>query len=218
MRIVRGFYGRCRTEEKLLLVISDSVRTHFDERFKRPFTGAFVLAWVVVNWEAIAIGLLSDSTAEDRILLLKTHYFVPENTLWWPLLYAFALIIGFYVLSTMFLAIREAYGVSSAWVERKFDPARWKTPREYIELKKSHMDSIKDLTALAGDNFVELNQAKSELAALTQKYSGIQQQLSERLSDLGIATEQVVRPRLTAARRGHREMVAPSPIGCYHSE
>lgn len=63
------------------------------DRLKNPMIGAFVIAWVAVNWRFLAILFFSSKKIEDKITFIETNYFDLNHNLWIPLGFAI-----FYVL------------------------------------------------------------------------------------------------------------------------
>lgn len=61
------------------------------ERIKNPFLSSFVFSWIVFNWKAILIVLLSRTSIESRIGVVSTQeaYINISSLLWWPLSCAF---------------------------------------------------------------------------------------------------------------------------------
>src|SRR5690606_26009206 len=58
------------------------------DRLKNPMIGAFVIAWIAINWRFIAILFFSSKKIEDKISFIETNYFDLEHNLWIPLAFA----------------------------------------------------------------------------------------------------------------------------------
>lgn len=58
------------------------------ERLKNPMIGAFVIAWVAINWRFLAILFFSSKTIEQKIEFIELNYFNINNNLWLPLAFA----------------------------------------------------------------------------------------------------------------------------------
>lgn len=114
----------------------ESVKAHVNERLKSPFGGAFVIAWLVVNWEKLFVLAFSKETAEKRSSVFAGQMNNIDG-LWLPLLYAGLGLVSYYVLSGLSVVLFEAYGVLRRYVEQRFDDYRWVPPSQYIEWKKS---------------------------------------------------------------------------------
>lgn len=63
------------------------------DRLKNPMIGAFVTAWIAINWRFLAILFFSSKKIEDKISFIEAKYFDLEHNLLIPLAYAI-----FYVL------------------------------------------------------------------------------------------------------------------------
>ena len=128
----------------------ESVKTHINERLKSPFGGAFVVAWVIVNWEKLFILILSKETAEKRAQVFSSQM---DNFsgIWLPLFYAAAGLVSYYLFSGAAIVLFEAYGVLTRYIERKFDDYRWVPPSQYIEWKRESTKTIKDIQDVAAD-------------------------------------------------------------------
>jgi len=55
------------------------------ERLKNPFVGAFVMAWIAVNWKPISIMLFSTQSVEDKIILISSKHEFINNSLLIPI-------------------------------------------------------------------------------------------------------------------------------------
>lgn len=63
------------------------------DRLKNPMIGAFVMAWIAINWRFLAVLIFSGKTIEQKINFIETNYFDINHNLWFPLGFA-----TFYVL------------------------------------------------------------------------------------------------------------------------
>ncbi|TBR36074.1 hypothetical protein [Dyella terrae] len=182
----------------MLQTLIDSFKSHVNERITSPFAGAFVIAWVLVNWKALLVLALSTRGIEDRLDYLSAHYFGQVDALWKPLGLALLGVIAYYLLATLFLALFECYGWLKRVVEQKFDQVRWVEPTTYIKLKASHARRVSDLTDLAADNQARYDKLLAELDAARgnqQKVSADLEESHEALSqsraDLGQSREKL---------------------------
>lgn len=157
------------TGQGFLGSLSESLRAHFDERFKSPFSGAFTVAWVAFNWKTLIVLMFSEESVELRLKLLEDSGRLDMwNILWHPLWLALVIAIAFYMLSAIFLVVRESYGVGSRRIERAFDKCRWKSPAEYIALKKRFEEQNGHLSELAADNLSKLDASQAQVAKLSE--------------------------------------------------
>lgn len=58
------------------------------DRLKNPMIGAFIMAWVAINWRFLAILLFSSKTIEQKIEFIESNYFDINYNLWIPLGFA----------------------------------------------------------------------------------------------------------------------------------
>ena len=58
------------------------------DRLKNPMIGAFIIAWVAINWRFIFILFFSNKKIEDKITFIETNYFDLNYNLWIPLGFA----------------------------------------------------------------------------------------------------------------------------------
>lgn len=168
-----------------------SVRSHVEDRIKSPFAGAFVLAWLAVNWKAILIVTFSSTSIEARIAALSASHLSIANTLLWPLLYAFIGVVGYYLIATIFLVAFEFYGIGRRFVERKFDSHRWVDPESYINLKQEARSQIDYYAALAADKVEKISQLTSDVAKLDADKKLIESSLEEKTKEVQVAAGKV---------------------------
>lgn len=143
----------------------ESVKAHVNERLKSPFGGAFVIAWVAINWDKLFVLAFSEKSAEVR-----AKHFAEQMTntdgLWLPVAYAALGLISYYMLSGLAIALFESYGVFKRYVEQKFDNYRWVPPDQYIEWKRSSIKAIKDIQEIASDKLDKITRLEGELSSL----------------------------------------------------
>lgn len=156
-----------------------SVKSHIEDRLRSPFAGAFLVAWVFVNWKALLILAWSSSSIERRVDDVSLSHFSQTQVLWIPLFYASVGLIAYYLLSAFFLAVFEIYGMARRAIERKFDHHRWVSPEAYIELKKKTRTQVKELTDLASDGLGRIDSLQSDLAAASAEKLELEAKLSE---------------------------------------
>lgn len=58
------------------------------DRLKNPIVGAFITAWIAINWRFVAILFFSSKTIEGKIEFIETNYFDIDHNLWIPLAFA----------------------------------------------------------------------------------------------------------------------------------
>lgn len=155
--------------ESLTQSLLGSVRSHLEDRLRSPFAGAFVLAWIAVNWKAILILAFSSKTIEQRIAVVIDQHFEASSVVLWPLVYASAGLVAYYLASTVSLALFELYGVCRRSVERWFDQYRWVEPETYMALKQATRAQVAELTELASDHLHRLKKLEVELKELESK-------------------------------------------------
>jgi hypothetical protein len=143
-----------------------SLQSHFEDRLKSPFGGAFIVAWVAINWKAILILLASDTSIEARIFTVSNTYFSSSwSVLWLPLIWAAIGVIGYYLVATAFVIFYECYGLLRRLVERWFDSYRWVPPSTYIETKRATRAQIEELSSLASDQLEKIAQLREDTSA-----------------------------------------------------
>ena len=82
------------------------------ERLKNPMIGAFVIAWIAVNWRFLAILFFSSKKIEDKITFIETNYFDLNYNLWIPLGFAvFYILILPYVMALFDWLSQKGIGV-----------------------------------------------------------------------------------------------------------
>lgn len=163
--------------------VAQSIKSHIDDRLRSPFAGAFVVAWMAVNWKAILILLLSSSSLDDRIGRVSVDLGQYE-VLWHPLWLAVCLALLYYLFSAIFLIIVELYGVIKRYLERLFDNVHWASPTEYMGLKRRYRDRERELTDLATDNLEQLTNEKNKATQFLEDKLRLQAELSERATEI----------------------------------
>lgn len=146
--------------------LTESFRTHIEDRIQSPFAGAFLIAWAVTNWKALLILVFSAAKIEERIATVSSSYFSSSALLWLPLLYTLIGVLGYYIATVTFQVIFECYGILKRRVERGFDRRRWVSPQQYMEFKKRRNEELSNLSTLASDNLQQVDALKSEKAHL----------------------------------------------------
>lgn len=184
--------------------VKESVRSHVEERIKSPFAGAFVIAWLAVNWPAVTFLVVSERPIIERISVVG-KLLGAWNALFCPILLAFALAVVFYACSSVFILLAEAYGVAKRHVEQQFDKLTWVKPVEYIKLKQEYEDENARLMSLASGNLALVDAEKSKAVEAAKKTLEAQEELAQRslkleaaVSELSAAKEEL------AALRGMR--------------
>jgi hypothetical protein len=168
--------------EGFLSGIGDSLRHHVDERLKSPFGGAFIVAWFAINWQLILILLFSEKKIEDRIVDATNNYIDWWNGLLLPVALAVAIALGFYLLSAFFLVIFEFYELAKRKIKRRFDLVSWRSPEQYLEMKRGLGEQIESLRSLATDNLEQVEVEKKKTKEFADKLLTVQEELSEATS------------------------------------
>lgn len=156
----------------------ESVKAHVNERLKSPFGGAFVIAWIVVNWEKLFVLVLSNKDAETRSKIFADSMSGADG-LWLPLLYAGFGLISYYILSGVAVFFFEVYGVLRRYIEQRFDDYRWVPPNQYIEWKRDSIKSIKEFQEIAADKIDKIVGLEKEKDALDFEINSLRQKIKE---------------------------------------
>lgn len=145
--------------------LGESLRAHVDERVRSPFAGAFVVAWVAINWQALLILTFSSKSIEERIEFVSKNHLSTQDTVWYPLGLAAVIAIGFYISSASFSILAELYASVESLIAKFFDRIKWVSPEAYIQHKKNLQTKISELQELASDNLqlVEDEKKKPEM-------------------------------------------------------
>ena len=64
-----------------------------NERIKNPFIGAFLISWIICNWKAISVFILSNYPIEAKIDIIQRNYSGLWNNLYLPIIIALIYII-----------------------------------------------------------------------------------------------------------------------------
>lgn len=75
-----------------------------NERIKNPFIGSYITAFILYNWRAIFLLVFSDSTIEDKIVVIN-HEYCDLGAILWPLSIAFFYILILPYLNLVFDAL-----------------------------------------------------------------------------------------------------------------
>jgi hypothetical protein len=136
------------------------------------------LAFLIVHWRDLLILAFSSRSIEARVAIAA------ENFGWWssvglPVLLAFGIAVGFYLLSATFLVIVELYEWLKGRIERGFDDIRWVSPTSYMASKRRYGAHVRSLQDLAADNLAELDAEKKKVQDKAQAALQLQEQLNE---------------------------------------
>jgi hypothetical protein len=164
----------------IFTALVDSVKSNVDERLKSPFAGAFLVSWVVINWQALLFLSFSSRSIESRIEYAQQVYFSAWTVLWLPLISSLIALIAFYVMSSIYLVLYELYGVVRRWIERNFDNVRWTPPADYIDFKTGYLRQISDLRQLATDKLDAITAETKRASAAEVLTSEITNKLTEK--------------------------------------
>jgi hypothetical protein len=93
----------------MLNELRKSIQTIVYERISSPFSGAFILSWIVWNWKLLYYLLFSSEKVVERIDYVQSNFINIRTTLLFPLL------------STIFLVVLFPFiTIGSYWVWLKF--------------------------------------------------------------------------------------------------
>jgi hypothetical protein len=175
--------------------LGESLRAHVDERVRSPFAGAFVVAWVAINWQAILILAFSSKPIEDRIDFVSKNYLSMQDTVWYPLGLAAVIAVGFYFSSAFFSILAELYASVESLIAKFFDRIKWVSPEAYIQRKKDLQSKISELQGLASDNLQLVEDEKKKTRDVSENILVIQGKLNDAISEIGIKNSLVLELR-----------------------
>lgn len=135
------------------------------DRLKNPVIGAFIMAWVAVNWRFIAILLFSSKTIEQKIEFVEANYFDIDYNLWIPL--AFAV---FYVLILPYImALFD-------WLSQKGIASR------KLISKKHRITDIQNRQEIAAEEWQleKIREGSPDIKAMKLKISQLEEQSLEK--------------------------------------
>ena len=147
-----------------MLEILKSFFESANERLKNPFIGTFIIAWIVFNWKSILYIIYSDSSIEDKIVLINTEYSSVSSVLLFPL----GLAIFYVLLLPYIMWVFDALS-SKAMVGRK--------KQLYYHLG----NELDNKTQIAEKQFI-LEDTKAnykDKAALNDKIEALEEKLTE---------------------------------------
>lgn len=154
----------------------ESLRSNADEKVKSPFAGAFLASWLVTNWKAVLILLLSSKEMEQRIQEVATNHFTINSLLWVPLLSSFVVLVCFYVFSLAYLLVSETNELLRGLIEKSFDRFRWIPPDDYIKLKSEYRQKMEDLRQLASDRIEQIARVEESRKEVEDKLEAVKQE------------------------------------------
>lgn len=172
----------------------ESVKAHVNERLRSPFGGAFVIAWLAINWDKLLILFFSKKEVEDKVAFFSKSM-SNNDGLWLPLFYAITGLISYYILSGLVIILFEIYGVLKRYIERKFDDYRWVEPDQYISWKRNSIRTIKDFQEIASDKLDKITNLESTVVALEAEKKSADGKLVELMS-----SSQLLNSNLLAAQ------------------
>jgi len=135
------------------------------DRLKNPIIGAFVIAWIAVNWRFLAILFFSGKTIEQKIEFIEANYFDINFNLWIPL--AFAV---FYVLILPYImALFD-------WVSQKGIAARKRISKEH------RLTDIQNRQEIAAEEWQleKIKEGSPDIQAMKDKIQKLEIQLIEK--------------------------------------
>jgi DNA primase len=124
------------------------------DRLKNPVVGAFIMAWVAINWRFIAILLFSSKSIEQKIDFIEEKYFDINLNLWIPLGFAV-----FYVLILPYImALFD-------WLSQKGISAR------KLILKNQRISDIQHRQEIAAEEWQldKIRQGSPDISALKER-------------------------------------------------
>ena len=135
------------------------------DRLKNPMIGAFVIAWIAVNWRFLAILFFSSKTIEQKIEFIEGNYFDINFNLWIPL--AFAV---FYVLILPYImALFD-------WLSQKGIATR------KLISKKHRITDIQNRQEIAAEEWQleKIKEGSPDIQAMKEKIQRLENQLIEK--------------------------------------
>lgn len=178
----------------------ESIKTHFDERLRSPFGGAFIIAWVAANWEPLLILALGNRPIEERIAFVTHNHFSLNSTVVQPLWMSLLIALVFYLLSALFVAIYGGYELAKNWIERRFEAHTWAAPSTFLAYKQRSNNRIKYLEELATENLGAVqeeiertNDANQKLVTAQAELNEVSVSLAQKNSELASSLEEVRR-------------------------
>lgn len=167
-----------KENEGFLKGLGSSVRDHVDERLKSPFGGAFVLAWLVVNWKSLLTLVFSEGTIERRLEVFSTSVDIYSAAIH-PVWLAVVIAILFYILSAFFIVISELYQWLSRSIRKPFDNVTWVHPTIYVELKRENASKLRYYIEAASDKLKMLEEEQAKTTQVAEELVRVQGELSE---------------------------------------
>lgn len=153
------------------------------DRLKNPMIGAFVIAWIVMNWRILAILLFSEKTIEQKIEFVEANYLSWDLSLKIPLMIAV-----FYVLILPYLM------AAFDWLSQRGIALR-------KEISKQHkLTDIQNRQEIAAEEWQleKIREGSPDIQAMKDQISKLELQLEEKdevianLSEGVDSTERVV--------------------------
>lgn len=175
----------------ILASILESFKSNVDERLKSPFAGAFLVSWVLINWKALLLLLLSSRAIEYRLEYVEAAYFDSWSLLWFPLISSLVGLLSFYLLSSLYLIMYEGYGVLRRLIEKWFDRVRWTPPADYLKFKSGYLAQIYELRQLATDKLDQIVEASERANAAELLSSQLQAQEKAKSDELNSVRAQL---------------------------
>lgn len=135
------------------------------DRLKNPIIGAFVIAWIAVNWRFLAILFFSGKTIEQKIEFIEANYFDINFNLWIPL--AFAV---FYVLILPYVMALFDWLSQKGIAERK------------LISKKHRITDIQNRQEIAAEEWQleKIKEGSPDIQAMKEKIQKLEIQLIEK--------------------------------------
>lgn len=173
------------SEDKDPSSIYSSLADHVSERLRSPFTGAFLISWIAINWKSLLILFFSAKDIERRIKSVALD-FDRWSLLVWPLLLSIAVIAVFYIGSMLFAWLNQWYELTTQRIVKRFHPYNWMRKSESLAEKEKLLARIRRAEDLAVDN-------RKEIADATELVNSANAERAEAIAELGRAKESIHR-------------------------
>lgn len=152
------------------------------DRLKNPMIGAFVIAWIAVNWRFIAILFFSSKKIEDKISFIETNYFNLQHNLWIPLGIAVFYVLVLPYLMALFDLLSQK-GISA---------------RKLIS-KNHRIADIQNKQEIAAEEWQleKIREGSPDIQAMKEKIANLELQLEEKDEVISNLSENVDVPEET---------------------
>ncbi len=120
----------------------NSLKASSKERINSPLYGAFILAWVGWNWEALYVTFFVDSqrTGYDKIYYIQGLLQNKNNAIWYPLLSTLLILMVLPFLRIFFFWVSEQFKLFRDKIAIRIEDKKWLSPEAAKVLKKQLRD------------------------------------------------------------------------------